>query len=222
METGYHGGASTADKRSRGSINFTSAELSNVSPPYRPQKTASHPLTGFSQSASEIQQLLESHSGALGEIFANTQQLRKDYPHNTVPESVLGSQKTAASVFGKDGSILGETEFTFDDLVVNSKAYRRVMTLAQVHSARVGKEIEQTIDVANANAMMPMDALEVRRSSSHYNDHEVASIPRPADLEIKPPMVSQAHYGDVVIVNKSTPKPGDILRAIRMYRFSIL
>lgn len=75
------------------------------------------------------------HGQALDMIADNTNHLRLSYPDNSVPTSIFEARRTAESIFGKEASTLGSAEFTFDDLVVDSRAYRRTMSNAQ---SRIG------------------------------------------------------------------------------------
>ncbi|CAJ2507591.1 Uu.00g087770.m01.CDS01 [Anthostomella pinea] len=50
---------------------------------------------------------------------------------NQCPQSLFNYSRSAASIFGAADSVLGAEEFAFDDAIVNSRAYRRAMALAQ-------------------------------------------------------------------------------------------
>jgi len=87
--------------------------------------------------------MIQHQQGALEKIDKNTPDLRSRYPETTVPESILDSRRTAASVFGDNGSTIGGAEFAFDDAVINSKIYRRAMALAQ---AQISGRAEHAIE----------------------------------------------------------------------------
>lgn len=62
---------------------------------------------------------------------ADANSLRALNPDVHIPESILGVQRSAKTIFGDASSTIGGMEFAFDDSVVNSKAYRRAMAMAQ-------------------------------------------------------------------------------------------
>ncbi|KAK4889790.1 hypothetical protein LTR27_011407 [Elasticomyces elasticus] len=83
------------------------------------------------ESMSEVRRLLWTQQAHLKRISDQTAGLRKQYPHSTVPGSVFDTQRSAGSIFGGADSVLGAEDFAFDDDIINSKAYRRAMALAQ-------------------------------------------------------------------------------------------
>jgi hypothetical protein len=72
------------------------------------------------ESIADIKRLVEENSAALENAVKRSKTLRQSHPKLTVPESLF-SQGMAGN---------HDAEFTFDDDVVNSKAYRRAMTTA--------------------------------------------------------------------------------------------
>ncbi|KAF1947094.1 hypothetical protein EJ02DRAFT_334893 [Clathrospora elynae] len=78
------------------------------------------------ESIADIRKLVEENSITLERVVQRSRTLRQKHPMVRVPESVLGGEE------GDDGaeSMLKGVEFTFDDEVVNSRAYRRAMALA--------------------------------------------------------------------------------------------
>jgi RhoGEF domain len=80
--------------------------------------------------------LLEGHGEALEQIKRDTGFLRRQYPDTQVPNSILEPLRTAETIFGDSSSTVDGPEFAFDDLIVNSKAYRRVLALAQAQVAQ--------------------------------------------------------------------------------------
>ncbi|KAK3069423.1 hypothetical protein LTR53_012250 [Teratosphaeriaceae sp. CCFEE 6253] len=83
------------------------------------------------ESLGEMRRLLQSQQAQLDQINENTTTLRKQYPQSTVPDSIFDNKRSAGSIFGATDSVLGAEDFAFDDDIVNSKAYRRAMALAQ-------------------------------------------------------------------------------------------
>ncbi|KAF2426170.1 hypothetical protein EJ08DRAFT_379081 [Tothia fuscella] len=98
------------------------------------------------ESIPDIRRLLRENRDTLDVIVANTDGLRNSYPSNHVPDSIFDENRTALSVFGTMNSIVGEEEFSFDDMVINSNAYRRAMTLAQAQITHVSKTITAAIE----------------------------------------------------------------------------
>ena len=81
------------------------------------------------ESIVDIKKLVEDNSVTLDQVVKRSRTLRQSHPRLKVPESLFSQQ----SLDGKDvdaDSIAKATEFTFDDEVVNSKAYRRAMAMA--------------------------------------------------------------------------------------------
>jgi hypothetical protein len=81
------------------------------------------------ESIADIKKLVEDNSVTLDQVVKRSRTLRQSHPRLKVPESLFSRQ----SLGGKEAdaeSIAKATEFTFDDEVVNSKAYRRAMAMA--------------------------------------------------------------------------------------------
>jgi hypothetical protein len=74
--------------------------------------------------------LLEDQRGAIDQIKNDVNALRCSYPRKDVPDSILGHRRNAGSIFADTASVIGDAEFSFDDIIVNSKAHRRVMAAA--------------------------------------------------------------------------------------------
>lgn len=83
-------------------------------------------------SLSEIKQLLKQKSPHLREVAESIEYLRHSYPTIDVAESIY-SEADRVSVHSSSDLITpsSEPEFDFDDIVVDSAAYRRVMTTAR-------------------------------------------------------------------------------------------
>jgi hypothetical protein len=80
----------------------------------------------------EIHRQVQKISSFLRQQATRTQSLRMSNPQVHVPESILGIQRSADTIFGDAASTIAATEFGIDDVIVNSKAYRRAMAMAQV------------------------------------------------------------------------------------------
>ncbi|KAK7540390.1 hypothetical protein IWX49DRAFT_555213 [Phyllosticta citricarpa] len=88
------------------------------------------------ESLSDLRHFLHDKSSEVVKSEAEANALRKAHPEVDVPESVLGHKEDADSVLGDGASAVSSTEFSFDDEVVNSKAYRRVLLSAAGQRAR--------------------------------------------------------------------------------------
>ena len=80
----------------------------------------------------EITQLLHRNAPDLQKTVERTRSLRLTHPQVRVAESIY-SQDDRMSVYSARDSILASSEldFDFDDIVVNSAAYRRVLDAAK-------------------------------------------------------------------------------------------
>lgn len=81
------------------------------------------------ESIADIKRLVQDNSVTLEMALKGTKTLRQTHPKVKVPESLFNRQDIQGE--GSDNELLQlDTEFAFDDDVVNSKAYRRVMAMA--------------------------------------------------------------------------------------------
>jgi len=97
-------------------------------------------LDSIRKSQSEIRNILLEHSARLDKVIYGTRSLRSSHPHIRVPISVISRASSIRLSKTDDGSSLGSTvEFDFDDVVVNSKAYRR--TLRAAHQTKKGHPV---------------------------------------------------------------------------------
>ena len=89
-------------------------------------------LTGARDSLFEITQLLHRNAPDLQKTVERTRSLRLSHPQVKVAESIY-SQDDRMSVYSARDSMLASSEldFDFDDIVVNSAAYRRVLSAAK-------------------------------------------------------------------------------------------
>ncbi|KAK3941399.1 hypothetical protein QBC46DRAFT_340532 [Diplogelasinospora grovesii] len=81
--------------------------------------------------AAETRQLLRDQSDTIRQIRNDISALRSLYPaKHSIPDSVLGDRPLTQDIFADAKSIIDEREFEFDDIVVNSRVYRRVLAAA--------------------------------------------------------------------------------------------
>ena len=84
-----------------------------------------------SDSLGEIRQLLSQNRPVITESIRKTKLLKESHPQINVPDSIYDSGDRL-SIYSAGVSIAGVSalEFEFDDLIVNSKVYRRVLKSA--------------------------------------------------------------------------------------------
>ncbi|KAK4179388.1 hypothetical protein QBC36DRAFT_322737 [Triangularia setosa] len=90
---------------------------------------------------------VRSGKGLLDRQATKAASLRQANPQLQIAGSVLNPRKTADTIFRGDGDTVAEgVEFEFDNTVVNSRAYRRMMALAkEVVTKRSSTESPQSI-----------------------------------------------------------------------------
>ncbi|KAH6623241.1 hypothetical protein F5144DRAFT_595451 [Chaetomium tenue] len=82
-------------------------------------------------SIDEILEGVRNGKGLLERQATKAESLRYANPQLQIAESVLGSKNTADTIFRGGDTVAEGMEFQFDNAVVNSKAYRRVMAMAK-------------------------------------------------------------------------------------------
>lgn len=80
----------------------------------------------------EISNLLQRNAPALKESIERTESLRRSHPSVRVAESIY-TQEDRMSIYSAADSVMAdsEMEFDFDDIIVNSAAYRRALAAAK-------------------------------------------------------------------------------------------
>lgn len=89
------------------------------------------------ESIADIRKLVEDNSVTLDQVVKRSRTLRQSHPRVKVPDSLFKDQIQVENATDADSVMKSAAEFTFDDEVINSKAYRRAMA-HYMHSA--GKE----------------------------------------------------------------------------------
>jgi hypothetical protein len=80
------------------------------------------------ESIADIRKLVEENSVTLDQVVKRSRTLRQTHPRVRVPDSLFNHEKQSEDGVDAD-SIIKSAEFTFDDEVINSRAYRRAMAL---------------------------------------------------------------------------------------------
>jgi hypothetical protein len=107
-------------------------------------------------SLSEIKQLLKQKAPHLREVAKSTQSLRHSYPSVDVAESIYSEADRVSVHSSSDLTIpSSELEFDFDDIVVDSAAYRRAMTAARYQGPNF-QQNEARRDLVASSHDLPM------------------------------------------------------------------
>ncbi|KAF2128514.1 hypothetical protein P153DRAFT_376644 [Dothidotthia symphoricarpi CBS 119687] len=80
------------------------------------------------ESIADIRLLVEANSSKLDQVVKRSRTLRQSHPRIQVPDSLFSHTYSKEDAADAD-SIIKSTEFSFDDEVINSKAYRRAMAM---------------------------------------------------------------------------------------------
>jgi hypothetical protein len=97
------------------------------------------------ESIADIRRLVDENSVTLDQVVKRSRTLRQSHPRVRVPDSLFGHTREGEDVADAE-SIVKSTEFTFDDEVVSSKAYRRAMALYTTSSSEPKVPINTTPD----------------------------------------------------------------------------
>jgi hypothetical protein len=93
------------------------------------------------ESIADIRKLVRENSATLEQVVKRSQTLRRSHPRIRVPESMFshegGAYRNEAEDAADAESIIKSTDFSFDDEVINSKAYRRAMALYTSNNATI-------------------------------------------------------------------------------------
>lgn len=77
----------------------------------------------------DILPLLESNRVVIQKVADGTESLRGLYPQVNIARSFLGSRESS-NQDARTLSLISERQFEFDDVAINSQAYRRVLVAA--------------------------------------------------------------------------------------------
>ncbi|KAL1615766.1 hypothetical protein SLS54_008771 [Diplodia seriata] len=105
------------------------------------------------ESLQELKQLVRDNNQMMSRVAQRSRSLRDTHPRvsSRVAESVFSSQRESvmSRVPSMAASTIDQTEFDFDDAVVNSRAYRRALAAAQQRPAKsrtVSEPVESVAD----------------------------------------------------------------------------
>ncbi|PMD16650.1 hypothetical protein NA56DRAFT_752922 [Hyaloscypha hepaticicola] len=93
-------------------------------------------------SLEEIKELLQRHNDVFATTAERTRSLRESTPTMNVPNSIYGGGGRERSIYPSAISVAGSSgiEFDFDDQIVNSKVYKRM--LAQAMTKTMASDVE--------------------------------------------------------------------------------
>ncbi|KAK3303053.1 uncharacterized protein B0T15DRAFT_576483 [Chaetomium strumarium] len=154
-----------------------------------------------------------------GKAFLNKQaveaeSLRQVNPHLDIADSILDSRRTARTIF-KNGDTLAEgAEFEFDDVVINSKAYRRAMAMAR----KMAKADADFAAEPQASQQPTKPELMETIAEDTSDKSETALVTNATS----PKRASPPNCGESVMVNDRGPIPGDPIYYIDVTRRSLM
>jgi hypothetical protein len=114
---------STAGPFTRLKCRYKSTSLTSV---------AAQAANNVRESMADIRRLMRKTKKTLDEVANDTYHLRLRYPANSVPRSIFAASRTTESVVQDGDSTADSTSSSFEQILINSKVYRR--TVPNVHS----------------------------------------------------------------------------------------
>jgi len=151
----------------------------NVSTKFCPRYLISETLltTKLRTSMEERHRSVDDNQAMIQNIAHEAQSLRELYPSVKVAQSILEAPSDFGSILGDTRfSIISDREFEFDDLVVNSQAYRRALIAAKRDLRKGG--LQQTegdlIDMGNDVDEVPQSQ-DLNKASHSGGQHVIVS-----------------------------------------------
>ena len=145
MERRYYEGTAPAAKRSTNRIDTASSGASNVRLPEN--FFCRYHSYIFRGSISDIRLLLQKNNLVLEQVAQRTMSLRKSFPRVKAPPSIFdGSIGDEKSIYSFAESTATSTDFAFDDVVVNSHAYRRALAASRSNMQPINEQVEENSD----------------------------------------------------------------------------
>lgn len=139
------------------------------------------------ESIADIRKLVEENSATLDQVVKRSRTLRQSHPRVRVPESLFSHTQQEEDAVDAE-SIVKSTEFTFDDEVINSKAYRRAMRLytstnEPQPSGTPDTDVERDHPPAYAPSSQDIHDHDVKESSAHESSDQEPSTHEHSDQE---------------------------------------
>jgi hypothetical protein len=127
----------------------------------------------YRDSLMEITQLLQQKAPELKQSVERTESLRRSHPsvRMKVAESIF-SQEDRMSVYSAADSMMAssELEFDFDDIIVNSTAYRRALAAARQ------QKLEPQTEEVNGDLIDLSDDATLRRAPSDDQVEDLVAV----------------------------------------------
>ncbi|KAH6843163.1 hypothetical protein B0I37DRAFT_383878 [Chaetomium sp. MPI-CAGE-AT-0009] len=131
-------------------------------------------------SIDEILEGVRNGKGLLDKQATKAESLRHANPQLQIAESVLGPRNTADTIF-RDGDTVAEgVEFEFDNAVVNSKAYRRIIAMA--------KEVVTKKSAGRPESIMNLENMSF--DSKAQSPRPISPLPSAKSEDLQPPKPS--------------------------------
>ncbi|KAF2669340.1 hypothetical protein BT63DRAFT_258973 [Microthyrium microscopicum] len=148
------------------------------------------------ESLASITQLLNSNQPTLSKNVERTQSLRRSIPGVRIPESIYSAEdEDVPSVYSYDptGDASSAIEFEFDDMIINSQVYRKVVAAAMSRTpSRPTEEIEG-------------DLIDLSDAATIKAGHEDDSLTGEASRELATLMLSETRT--TVVVEEPSAEP---------------
>ncbi|OCK79667.1 hypothetical protein K432DRAFT_405366 [Lepidopterella palustris CBS 459.81] len=159
------------------------------------------------ESLSDIHRLLKDNTAVLDGVAERTQSLRSLNPRVSVniPDSMFPFRDNESGDFKDNTSTIGGTEFEFDDLVIDSRAYRRAMGAARKRDGKKSYQLRQEfqgdlIDLSEPNHA-PTCVQDISRSLEDLRGLEISS----PDTESVPQGDSLSQQLEMGVLGRHTP-----------------
>lgn len=192
----------------------------------RGQQTAIQTLIQLLQidSLAEIKQMLERNNDTFVQTAERTRSLREENPGIEAPTSIYGKDNREGSIYSTDISVNApsELEFDFDDQIVNSKVYRRMLAQAMAKGNLGPTEIIEgdLIDFSDEATLKgrPAEEEDVTDGAAKLLEGLVMSNVDEVAAR-KEPEITNASQSELPIQHRETSSTGN-LEAVLKHKFS--
>ncbi|OJD40511.1 ankyrin repeat protein [Diplodia corticola] len=122
------------------------------------------------ESLQELKQLVRDNNQIISRLAQRSRSLRDTHPRIRVADSVFSSHRDrlVSRAPSMAASTIDQTEFDFDDAVVNSKAYRRALAAAQQRPAK-SRTVSEPVEAA-ADTDPDVETLRIEGSKQETNE----------------------------------------------------
>lgn len=120
------------------------------------------------ESLTDMHKLIVDNTRKLDQIAKRSKTLREKHPNIKVPESVINKDNIDDAQ-----TLLGDAELSFDDEIVNSKAYQTAMAQA---TTKVYAESKEETKIADQNIISPETVQDIDIDDQNLVDGEAADV----------------------------------------------